>query len=165
MRRYTIEVNGTPFSIDVQELSADRFEVTVEDQRLEVQLTGEADLSEGTITPAMGAPAPAPAPARSATPAPHPYSSGAPPAPLLRALPSGGGARGDALTAPLPGTIASIAVGAGQSVERGDVLLTLEAMKMKNAIRAPRAVTISEVCVEPGQSVGHGDVLVRFVGR
>lgn len=64
------------------------------------------------------------------------------------------------VTAPLPGTITSVLVSAGQSVKRGDVLLTMEAMKMENNIQADRDGTVKAVLVEKGQSVLQGDALV-----
>ena len=51
-------------------------------------------------------------------------------------------------------------VSAGQSVKRGDVLLTMEAMKMENNIQADRDCTVKAVLVQKGQSVLQGDALV-----
>ncbi|MEO8054060.1 MAG: biotin/lipoyl-containing protein, partial [Acidobacteriota bacterium] len=48
-----------------------------------------------------------------------------------------------ALTAPMPGRVSSVRVADGQKVEKGDVLVILEAMKMEHAVRAPRAGTVS----------------------
>jgi biotin carboxyl carrier protein len=62
----------------------------------------------------------------------------------------------------MQGTIVKIAVAEGDTVERGQPVATLEAMKMNNVIRSPRAGTIVEVCVAAGQAVGHGDPIVRF---
>jgi biotin carboxyl carrier protein len=47
-------------------------------------------------------------------------------------------------------------------VKRGDALLVLEAMKMKNSLHAPRDGVISEVLVRAGQQVMYGEVLVKF---
>lgn len=160
MRRYTIVVNGKQLSLDVQELAADRFRVTVDGREAEVQLAGEADLPEASITPAIiGVPtvsAAAPAPSE------HQYSSGAPPAPVV--LPAGAGGVSN-VTAPMPGVIVAIDTALGAPVNRGDTLVTLEAMKMKNAIRATRSGKVIEIRVEPGQQVGFGDVLVRLEER
>jgi pyruvate carboxylase len=62
--------------------------------------------------------------------------------------------------APMPGTVATIAVAVGQKVERGDVLVTLEAMKMEAAVRADRDGEVIEVAVRPGQPVDAKDLLV-----
>jgi len=68
----------------------------------------------------------------------------------------------DELTAPLPGTVIEIFVKAGDSIEAGQVILVIEAMKMKNSIRSIRAGKITEVLVSPGQTVAHKQALVRF---
>jgi len=64
--------------------------------------------------------------------------------------------------APMPGDITSILVKAGQSVQPGDPLCVLDAMKMKNTIHAPQAGIIQEISVLEGQAVEHGVVLFRF---
>ncbi len=64
------------------------------------------------------------------------------------------------LGAPMPGVVASLAVQAGARVARGDLLLTLEAMKMETAVRAPAAGTVSEVLVRAGQAVATGQLLL-----
>ena len=67
------------------------------------------------------------------------------------------------LTAPLPGVVTEIFVKSGETVEMGQVVLIIEAMKMKNSIRSTRAGTIAEVLVSAGQTVAHKQVLVKFV--
>jgi pyruvate carboxylase len=62
--------------------------------------------------------------------------------------------------APMPGTITTVAVAAGASVARGDVLLTLEAMKMETAVRAEIDGEIAEMIAKPGQAVDVKDLLV-----
>jgi pyruvate carboxylase len=62
--------------------------------------------------------------------------------------------------APMPGVVASVAVKAGAQVLRGDLLLTLEGMKMETAVRAAAAGEVSEVLARPGQSVEARDLLV-----
>ena len=157
MRRYTLQIRGREFVIDVQEQSADRFEVVVGDERYEVALSGDEDLPEATITPGF-------APARGASgasPSPAPAAPASrKPAPAVSSPAKGGGA--GALNAPMPGVILELSVAPGDAVERGQAIAVLEAMKMKNSIKSPRAGTIAEVCVAVGQAVGHGDPIVRF---
>ncbi|MCR6631955.1 MAG: pyruvate carboxylase [Magnetospirillum sp.] len=62
--------------------------------------------------------------------------------------------------APMPGLVVSIAVHEGQQVEKGDILLSLEAMKMETAVRAERAGTIRRIAVAPRQAVEMKDLLV-----
>lgn len=64
------------------------------------------------------------------------------------------------LTAPMPGRIAAVRVADGQKVEKGDVLVILEAMKMEHAVRAPRTGTVSRLAAEPGKMVSLGAVLL-----
>jgi glutaconyl-CoA/methylmalonyl-CoA decarboxylase subunit gamma len=66
------------------------------------------------------------------------------------------------LTAPLPGTVIEIFVRTGEYVEAGQVMLIIEAMKMKNSIRSTRAGKITEVLVSAGETVAHKQTLVRF---
>lgn len=55
--------------------------------------------------------------------------------------------------APMPGLVSQVAVEAGQTVEMGQRLLILEAMKMENEIRAPRAGVVKTVHVQSGQTI------------
>jgi acetyl/propionyl-CoA carboxylase alpha subunit len=64
--------------------------------------------------------------------------------------------------ATLPGLIVAVAVSAGDDVEEGASLLTIEAMKMQNEVRAPRAGRITEVVVAAGQTVATGAALLRL---
>ena len=66
------------------------------------------------------------------------------------------------VTSPMPGDITQIMVNVGQSVETGDPLCVLDAMKMKNTIHAPQIGTIAEICVREGDSVEYGTHLFRF---
>jgi acetyl/propionyl-CoA carboxylase alpha subunit len=64
--------------------------------------------------------------------------------------------------ATLPGLIVAVSVTAGDEVEAGAALLTIEAMKMQNEVRAPRAGRVVEVAVAPGQTVATGAALLRL---
>lgn len=160
MRRYTISVNGKELVLDVRELSADRFQVGVNGRTLEVELVDDLALPQASITPAMGETRPVAAP-----PPPEPTNSGAvAPVPIAKPALANPAtvAISKTLTAPMPGLIVSIDVQAGAKVKRGEQLLSLEAMKMVNAIRAPRDVTVAEVLVEKGKMVAFGEPLLRF---
>ncbi|MBP5856196.1 pyruvate carboxylase [Marivibrio halodurans] len=65
--------------------------------------------------------------------------------------------------APMPGMVASLAVSEGQKVKAGDILMTLEAMKMETAITAPVAGTVKRLTVKAGGQVDAKD-LVAVIG-
>jgi acetyl-CoA/propionyl-CoA carboxylase biotin carboxyl carrier protein len=73
---------------------------------------------------------------------------------------SGGGAGSGTIAAPMQGTIVKVMVSVGDTVEAGQSILVLEAMKMENHINAEGAGTVKEVRVGAGDTVGTGDVLV-----
>jgi acetyl-CoA/propionyl-CoA carboxylase biotin carboxyl carrier protein len=88
-------------------------------------------------------------------------AGGAAPRPRRAAAGGGAAAAGSGNVAvPMQGTIVKVLVEVGQSVEAGQPVCVLEAMKMENNIAADKAGTVSEIKVEPGQSVGAGDVVV-----
>jgi pyruvate carboxylase len=66
----------------------------------------------------------------------------------------------DQVGAPMPGTIATVHAVVGHKVARGDVLITIEAMKMETSVRADRDGTIVEVVARPGEQVDAKDLLV-----
>jgi pyruvate carboxylase len=66
------------------------------------------------------------------------------------------------LGAPMPGVISSVAVKAGQTVTPGDVICSIEAMKMETAIHAEADGVVADVLVKPGDQIDAKDLLVRF---
>ena len=83
-----------------------------------------------------------------------PAAPAAAPAPVA-AAPAGG----EAIKAPMPGTILKVNVANGQAVKKGDVLFVLEAMKMENEIMAPCDGTVNGVSVSAGAAVESGSAL------
>ena len=79
--------------------------------------------------------------------------------PKLTSTGSGAAVGDGTVVAPMQGTIVSVLVEVGATVEVGQAILVLEAMKMENHINAERSGTIAEIRVAPGDSVGTGDVL------
>ncbi len=109
MKKYRVNVNGTVYEVELEEMT--------------------------------GAPAAAPVAA---------------PAPSAAAVPAAGGEK---VTSPMPGTILSVNVAAGDAVKRGQVLMILEAMKMENEIMCPCDGTVASVSVTKGAAVESGTLL------
>ncbi|MFC9765626.1 acetyl/propionyl/methylcrotonyl-CoA carboxylase subunit alpha [Rhodococcus jostii] len=74
----------------------------------------------------------------------------------------GGAASGDAVTAPMQGTVVKVAVEEGQEVAEGDLIAVLEAMKMENPVNAHKAGVVTGLAVEPGAAITQGTVLAEL---
>ncbi|WP_193083777.1 acetyl/propionyl/methylcrotonyl-CoA carboxylase subunit alpha [Brevibacterium aurantiacum] len=68
----------------------------------------------------------------------------------------------NSLNAPMQGTIVSVSVAAGDTVEAGDTLAVIEAMKMEQPLKAGHSGTVSEVLVDAGVAVRSGEPIIRF---
>jgi len=64
------------------------------------------------------------------------------------------------LKAPMPGLVVAVMVAEGQLVEKGQILLILESMKMQNELRSPRPGTVTRMRVRTGESVEQKQVLL-----
>ncbi|PWK60534.1 pyruvate carboxylase [Roseicyclus mahoneyensis] len=64
--------------------------------------------------------------------------------------------------APMPGVVASVGVGAGTKIKTGDLLLTIEAMKMETGLHAERDATVKAVHVAPGGQIDAKDLLIEL---
>ncbi|MDR2974996.1 MAG: biotin/lipoyl-binding protein [Propionibacteriaceae bacterium] len=87
------------------------------------------------------------------------YIGGGSGAPAAAAV-SSGSASGNAVTAPLAGSVRKILVDQGQSVNAGDVVAVLEAMKMETEITAPKSGKVAKILVEVGAAVQGGDPII-----
>jgi len=74
-----------------------------------------------------------------------------------------GGSAGFGLTSPMQGTVVKVAVAEGQSVEKGDLVVVLEAMKMEQPLMAHRAGVISNLTAIIGETVASGTVLCDII--
>ena len=63
------------------------------------------------------------------------------------------------ITAPMPGKVVRVHIEPGTSVEKGDGVVVVEAMKMQNEMKSPRAGVVVSINVNPGDTVNAGDVL------
>ncbi|MBR5936442.1 MAG: biotin/lipoyl-binding protein [Bacteroidaceae bacterium] len=145
--------------------------LTMESMKMENNVTAEADGTVKSVYVEPGknvmqddklldletaAVAAAPAPAPAAAPAPKAEAPKAAPAPKAASVP----ADGYKVTSPLPGSIIKVLVSEGQDVKKGDTLLTLESMKMENAIMADRDGKVTKIAVTAGQNVMQEDLLL-----
>jgi pyruvate carboxylase len=73
-------------------------------------------------------------------------------------------ANADHIGAPMPGSVASVAVSIGKAVKAGDLLLTIEAMKMETGLHADRDATVKAVHVQPGAQIEAKDLLIELEG-
>ena len=129
-----------------------KYKVTLNNRVYEVEVeAGKAMLLDEYEVAAPAAPAPVVAAAPVAAPVAAPAA--APAAPVATAA-------GEAVTAPMPGTLLKVNVTQGQAVKEGALLCVLEAMKMENEIMAPKAGTVTQVVTSKGASVNTGDALI-----
>ena len=143
MKEFSFKINGAEYKCAVEEIEAGKTNVTVNGKVYTVE-------TEMAAKPAAAAPKAAPAP-KPAAPA------AAPKAEAPKAAPAAGGVQ---VKSPLPGSVIKVLVSEGQAVKKGDTLLTLESMKMENAIMAEQDGTVKQIAVTPGQNVMQDDLLI-----
>ncbi|UXA14926.1 acetyl/propionyl/methylcrotonyl-CoA carboxylase subunit alpha [Mycobacterium sp. SMC-8] len=84
------------------------------------------------------------------------------PKPRKRGGGGGAAASGDAVTAPMQGTVVKVAVEEGQTVAAGDLVVVLEAMKMENPVTAHKDGVVTGLSVEPGAAITQGTVIAEL---
>ncbi|MCP3953673.1 MAG: carboxylase, partial [Desulfobacterales bacterium] len=136
------------------------FNVFVDNEYFEVEVdaTGAAPVINYAAV-AQSAPAPA-----AAAPAAKPAAAApaAAPAPEAKkeAAPAAAAADGTALDAPMPGMIVKYETNVGDTVNEGETVVILEAMKMENALAAPCSGTVKAIGFASGDNVAKGDTLI-----
>jgi len=121
--------------------------VEVGGRRLEVSLPGDLALGNGSAY--SGATA-------------YPGVIRKKPKPRKRGGATASAASGDAVTAPMQGTVVKVAVEEGQEVSAGDLVVVLEAMKMENPVTAHKDGTITGLAVAAGAAITQGTVLAEI---
>lgn len=172
MKSYTITVNGVEYDVTVEEKTgaaaravrpaakaAPAREITPAREIAPAAAPAPAPaaqpMARGTAAPMARAAAPAPAAPASAAPAPTPAPAAAP-------APAAGAEGSIVISSPMPGKILAIKAAVGTAVERGQVVLILEAMKMENEIVASEAGTVATINVNVGDTVEAGDKLATL---
>ena len=143
MKEFAFKINGAEYKCAVEEIEAGKTNVTVNGKVYTVE-------TEAPKAASASKPAAAPAPKPAAAPAPKAE------APKPAAAP----AAGLQVKSPLPGSVIKVLVSEGQAVKKGDTLLTLESMKMENAIMAEQDGTVKQIAVSAGQNVMQDDLLI-----
>jgi biotin carboxyl carrier protein len=143
--KYNLKVGGQVYAVEIENINARPVIAIVDGERFEVMPEPAAQVEAGheakdktETRPVHQRQAP------TVPPSPNPALSG------------------NALIAPLPGTVVEVFVKPGEKVETGQVVIVIEAMKMKNSIRSVYSGTVSEVLVSMGQSVAHKQPLIKF---
>ena len=140
-----VKIDDQTLEVEIEDLSSRPIVVNVQGEMVEVWPEETAEPAAAAVVSTQTTPPAAPAPARVSPP------------PAAAAANSA-----SAVLAPLPGTIVGITVREGQSVKRGEELLTLEAMKMKNSIRAGRDGKVGTIHVKVGDQVRHNQILLEY---
>ena len=160
MKTYKYKVQGVDYEVEIVEVEGKIARVNVNGIPFEIEMQKPINAAKHPVLAATKrtssvAPAEAPADAPAAL-------KPAAPQPQQAAQPAAAPGAGNALKAPLPGTINAINVKVGDKVNVGDVVLVLEAMKMQNNIEAETAGTVTSILVNPGDSVMEGAVLLTI---
>ena len=142
MKEFAFKINGAEYKCAVEEIEAGKTNVTVNGKVYTVETGAKA-------APAKPAEKPAAAPAKLAAEAPK-----------TEAKPAAALAGGIQVKSPLHGSVIKVLVSEGQAVKKGETLLTLESMKMENAIMAEADGTVKQIAVTQGQNVMQDDLLI-----
>ncbi|MEW5909954.1 MAG: biotin/lipoyl-containing protein [Thermodesulfobacteriota bacterium] len=150
--RYDLTIGEQQFSVEIVEIRGKTAHVFVDGRPFEIQMGGLPDSEERTGS----------AFSRNAlqkiesSPSPPGFSSPHPARPSFHA-----GLTGETIiSAPIPGLILEIKVKPGDPVNAGQVVATMEAMKMENALSSPVAGKVKEIKVEKGSQVATGDLIM-----
>jgi biotin carboxyl carrier protein len=135
-----VQVDGQVYEVEIGDLNSRPIQAVVGSELFVVW-------PEEALEPAVAAATATTAPLRVSAPAP------------ITVAPSG---EAEIIAAPLPGDVVAVAVKMGDAVTAGQLLCTVESMKMNNPVRSPRPGVVAEVLVAVGDHVNHGQPLVRL---
>ncbi|MBR1545815.1 MAG: biotin/lipoyl-binding protein [Prevotella sp.] len=150
MNKYQYKVQGVDYEVEIEEVEGNIAKVNVNGIPFEVELQQPINAAKH------------PSIVKPKVEAPKPVATSAPAKPAAPAQPAVSAGAGNAQKAPLPGTITSVNVKMGDTVNVGDTIIVLEAMKMQNNIEAEYAGTVTSITVNPGDSVLEGSVMLTI---
>ncbi len=139
MKNFKFKINGTEYSVDINEVEGQEISLDVNGTPYKVTVDKEMKKTQVVMQTRK---APQVAAAHGDVQKSAPVSAGS------------------KVTTPLPGTILDVFVNVGDKVKAGQTVVLLEAMKMENNIEADVEGTVTEVKVRKGDSVLEGDVMV-----
>lgn len=135
VNKFQLNIGNVKYNINIEEKAYGLYDVKVNDETFKISI---ADM----LSPAVQATAATTAVGGTA------------------GIPGATSAVGGTIKAAMPGTVMTLKVKIGDAVKEGDVVLTLETMKMENPIKSNRAGTVKEIKVQPGKFVNVGDPLI-----
>jgi len=150
--KYQLVIGTNRYDVEIQSIREGVALVTVNTKSYEVAIENYAEVTAGEPAARHQAISAAPAPAPTAPPIAAPSKAAA-----AAAAPAG---NLGVILAPIPGLIMDVLVKVGDRVASGQVVLTMEAMKMLNNIASSVAGVVREIRVQKGSEVSTGDVLV-----
>ena len=158
MKTYKYKVQGVDYEVEIAEVEGKIARVNVNGIPFEIEMQKPINAAKH---PALAATKRTSSVAPAETPAAAPVAAAPAPA-QPAAQPAAAPGAGNALKAPLPGTINAINVKVGDKVNVGDVVIVLEAMKMQNNIEAENAGTVTSILVNQGDSVMEGATMLTI---
>jgi glutaconyl-CoA decarboxylase len=168
---YVVKVGGREYSVQVIPLDTTRFKVIVEGSEFEV-VVGSRQVGATTPVPATPTPTAVPkattaAPAEVGRPSGNPVAPATPtsvPQPQVPQQPTRPAAApvapAGAVEAPIPGKVLKVLVNVGDTLSPGQLVATLESMKMEVQVFSSRGGRVREVRVRPGDFVNVGDPII-----
>ena len=151
MRTYKLTIDKKPYEVEVKAFNLKEATLVLNGKTMVVKVD-EIINPQSTLLQTQSESAPPPKAPPKAAPKPTPARPANAPAPAPVA--------GNALKAPIPGAILTVDVAEGDTVDAGQLILKMEAMKMENQIKAAHAGKVVQILVKPGDAVAQGQDLV-----
>ena len=136
--KYEVRVSGKKYEVEVKEISPSVFEVEVNGKKATIEVEEVGVKLKKVVKPEVAVKE----------------------TKEVKEVKKEAKVEGNAITAPMAGTVTKILKNEGDEVKAGETVLIIEAMKMENPITAPSDGVISKIVVNEGDKVATGDALV-----